>query len=623
MKFHHSIGFRTFLYSGVAVGVVAWVAIHAYRNRLDEHVAEDIKSRGESYLETYVLESWESLVKGQPHTFQAVTDSVAEIEGITETALYADYGLKTYVSGEKTVGRPFIRRSDGTLENPNVEVYAATRGRHRRPDWASNSGIDGAERTERCPQEAPDPSTCGQCHFALPEGLDFSLDETAHSHTAGRDRFYRRLRADPVCIQCHTYWNQGDIAGYLAIELDTEPIVAEAESNVASTLGVLGVVLLAAALVVGAVLFGLVLRPIRRLSRAMREVSEGDGDLTARLQVGGRGEIAEVASSFNGFAEQIEDLIVEVRQSVQSIRSTVSSVAADSCALARQTESQAASLEETSTTLEQMTASVSKNLTNSNQTSHLAEGTRTEAEAGLTDMDGVVSAMGRIDEVSRRIAQVIGTIRDIAYHTNLLALNAAIEAARAGEHGKGFGVVASEVRRLADQSRTAADEIATLASETVDRVGEGNARVDATLERFRAIVASAREVDALVASMVDATREESSGIQQTNDAVLSLERATNLNAQLADNNAVAAGHLEQSAESLDGLVRRFRVRELGGVPETLSEPTASRRPAPSSTSLPSRTPSDGPNPRPARGPNPPPGGPPGTDRPLHSSPDRS
>jgi len=560
MRFYDSIGFRTFAFSGIAVGLVTWAAVAAYRSELEASVAADVRARGDSYLETYALESWESLVKGQPHTFQSVTDSVAEIDGIIETALYADYGLKTYVSGEKTVGRPFVKREDGTLENPNDTIYAETGGRYRRADWTSASGIDAADRTQRCPQEEPDPSTCGSCHFAHPNGLQFDEGGTAHHQAPGVDRFYRRLSAEPACIQCHTYWDEGDIAGYLAVELDTAPILAEAEASVSSTLRIVGIVLLAAAIVVSAVMFFLVLRPIGRLSRAMREISEGDGDLTARLHTSGRGEIAEVASSFNGFSGQIEDLIIQIRGAIGSIRSTVSSVAKDSQSLAQQTEAQASNLEQTSATLEEMTASVQRNFDSASQTSEIARGTRGEAESGREAVEGLVASMSRIDQVSRRISNVIGTIQEIANRTDLLALNAAIEAARAGEHGKGFGVVASEVRRLADQSRVAAEEIAKLAGEALEQTDDGNERVEVTRARFEAILTSVREVDGLVSGVVESAREERTGIEQTSSAVIALEQVTQANANLADNNADAARSLEASAQELDALIGRFRVR---------------------------------------------------------------
>jgi len=130
--------------------------------------------------------------------------------------------------------------------------------------------------------------------------------------------------------------------------------------------------------------------------------------------------------------------------------------------LSQRTERAAASLEETSSSMEEMTASVSKTAENSIKAHKLAVAARSEAEKGGIVVGDAVEAMDGINESSRKIADIIGVIDDIAFQTNLLALNASVEAARAGEQGRGFAVVASEVRNLAGRSATAAKEIKDL-----------------------------------------------------------------------------------------------------------------------------------------------------------------
>ena len=127
-----------------------------------------------------------------------------------------------------------------------------------------------------------------------------------------------------------------------------------------------------------------------------------------------------------------------------------------------------------------------------------------------------VAAMADIKQSSKKIADIIGVIDEIAFQTNLLALNAAVEAARAGEQGRGFAVVASEVRSLAGRSATAAKEIKGLIQDRVRKVEDGSARVTQSGHTLEEIVASVKKVSDIVAEIAAASREQSAGIEQVN-----------------------------------------------------------------------------------------------------------
>jgi methyl-accepting chemotaxis protein len=218
--------------------------------------------------------------------------------------------------------------------------------------------------------------------------------------------------------------------------------------------------------------------------------------------------------------------------------------------------------------MEQMTSTVRDSASNAHQASELAVAARTQAERGGVVISQTVTAMAGINEASRKIAEIIGVIDEIAFQTNLLALNAAVEAARAGEQGRGFAVVATEVRNLAGRSATAAKEIKSLIQESVQRVDAGSTLVTESGNTLQQIVTSAKKVADIIAEIAAASREQTSGIEQVNKAVMQLDELTQQNAALVER-ANSAGHsVAEEAGGLDESMQRYKV-----------DPEASRTPA--------------------------------------------
>jgi len=170
-----------------------------------------------------------------------------------------------------------------------------------------------------------------------------------------------------------------------------------------------------------------------------------------------------------------------------------------------------------------------------------------------------VKAMSEINDASKKIADIIGVIDEIAFQTNLLALNAAVEAARAGEQGRGFAVVASEVRNLAGRSATAAKEIKALIQDSVKKVDEGSSLVTQSGTTLDQIVAAVKKVTDIVAEIAAASHEQSAGIDQVNKAVMQLDELTQQNAALVEQASAASQAMAEQARSLNERMSAYQV----------------------------------------------------------------
>jgi methyl-accepting chemotaxis protein len=298
-----------------------------------------------------------------------------------------------------------------------------------------------------------------------------------------------------------------------------------------------------------------------RTEREIADVVSGalDGDLRPRVRRDGKsGFFATLADGMNRLLDNMAGVVRTMKGAAGEVSAGADEISKGNANLSQRTEEQASSLEETASSMEEMTSTVKQNADNALQANQLAATARHEAERGGAVVAEAVSAMQEINASSRKIADIIGVIDEIAFQTNLLALNAAVEAARAGEQGRGFAVVATEVRNLASRSAEAAKEIKALIQESVAKVGDGARLVDRSGQALAAIVASVQKVTDIVAEITAASQEQSAGIEQVNKAVTSMDEVTQQNAALVEQAAAAAEALMDQARRMAETMARFR-----------------------------------------------------------------
>ena len=244
---------------------------------------------------------------------------------------------------------------------------------------------------------------------------------------------------------------------------------------------------------------------------------------------------------------------------LESINTGAREIATGNNDLSQRTEEQASSLEETSSSVEELANTVRQNAENAIQANALAAQASETAEHGGEVMSQVISTMNGITESNREIADITTLIDGIAFQTNLLALNAAVEAARAGDQGRGFAVVASEVRSLAQGAAQAAKDIKAVIAASVGKVEDGARLVGSAGQAMDEIVTQVKRVTAIVAEIAAASKEQSVGIQQVNQAVTQIDQITQQNAALVEEATAAAKSMEEQTGALVQAVAAFKL----------------------------------------------------------------
>ena len=303
----------------------------------------------------------------------------------------------------------------------------------------------------------------------------------------------------------------------------------------------------------------------RSLTRPLREAADtadriATGDLTQQVQSARRDELGDLLRCLARMQQALIESMSTVKRSAEQIAEASREVSAGSTDLSQRTEQAASSLEQTSAAMQQVTETMQQSSDTVHQASQLAVSASGVAQKGGVVVGQVVDTMDGIQQSSRRIQDIIGTIDGIAFQTNILALNAAVEAARAGEQGRGFAVVAGEVRSLAQRCAGAAREIKTLISSSVDQVEAGSRQVADAGATMAEVVEAVGRVSELISEVAGAAQHQARSLGEVNAAVTQLDTMTQQNAALVEQSAAASESLRDQAARLTEVVARFRLR---------------------------------------------------------------
>jgi len=361
-------------------------------------------------------------------------------------------------------------------------------------------------------------------------------------------------------------------------------------------------------------LFGFLVRrsitaPVNDLVAMSKDIAQGEGDLTKRIMVAGKDELGDLSTWFNMFLERLNNMVSEIKKHAANINVSSQEMALGNQDLSNRTHQQSSSLEETATAMEEINSIVQNNAEdakNANEITQKAQKSVVDSRTELLDAvnnsiemnqdmlqnlqstnKDVVSAMEEIMESSKKIEGIITLMNDIAFQTNLLALNASVEAARAGEHGKGFAVVASEVRKLAHRSAKASTEIGVLIQTSLEHITSGRnlvkdgeqgmdemrTKIETMLNNLKSesdsnlngILTSVKEVSEVMENIKVASEEQAEGVDQINKAIADMDRITQENSALVEQNTTASQHMAQEAEKLQELLNTFKVEDQGSI----------------------------------------------------------
>ncbi|UPQ89048.1 methyl-accepting chemotaxis protein [Vibrio sinaloensis] len=351
------------------------------------------------------------------------------------------------------------------------------------------------------------------------------------------DGYFERVNLTP-----DMYWT-------LMVFVDQASALTDVYSAMYESVATGGILLLVSCAAIFAILH-YAYRPLLRLKSAVLDLSQGNGDLTQRLQVEGQDDLAEISSGFNQFVSNLQQMMLQISQASQNISVSVKQLGANARENENMLMTHSSETEQVVTAITEMSESARTVAENVNQSNRITDAASKEAESSLAIVNNAVSTVSalvtevedmsnsilRMNQDANKISNVLNVIGEISEQTNLLALNAAIEAARAGEQGRGFAVVADEVRALAGRTQNSTMEISDMLSQLLGGTEGVVKAMDSTKrqcqetaektaevsESLTLMSGSVKEIDDVSTQIAAATEEQSTVAEELSRNMLSI-----------------------------------------------------------------------------------------------------